>query len=39
MNMTVGRIMNDGRIVDRTNMTKGVPMAYAAVFFFFNLFQ
>lgn len=42
-NMTVGRFKSDGYIVDRNNMTigraKDVPVSYAAVFFFFNLFQ
>ena len=40
-NMMMGRIGADGTVRNRDNMTigyaKGVPMAYAAVFFFFNL--
>lgn len=42
-NMTLGRIKSDGYVVDRNNITigraKDVPVPYAAVFFFFNLFQ
>ena len=41
-NMTVGRIKPDGYVVDRSNMTigraKGIPITYAAVYFFFNKF-
>lgn len=41
-NMMVGKVKQDGTVIGRNNMTvgyaKGVPMAYAAVFFFFNLF-
>jgi hypothetical protein len=42
-NMTLGRIKSDGYVVDRNNMTigraKDVPVYYAAVFFFFNMFE
>ena len=42
-NMRVGKVKSDGTIVDRNNMTigyaKDIPKAYAAVFFFFNLFE
>ena len=41
-NMMMGRIGADGTVRNRDNMTigyaRGVPMAYATVFFFFNLF-
>ena len=42
-NMHIGRVKSDGTVVDRNNMTigyaKNIPKAYAAVFFFFNLFE
>lgn len=42
-NMTLGRIKSDSYVVDRNNMTigraKDVPVPYAAVFFFFKLFE
>lgn len=42
-NMQVGRVNPDGTVVDRHNMTvgyaKGLPAAYAAVFYFFKLFE
>jgi hypothetical protein len=42
-NMILGRIKSDGYVLDRNNMTigkaKDVPIAYAAVFFFFKLFE
>ena len=42
-NMTLGKVKSDGYVVDRNNMTigraKDVPTSYAAVFFFFHLFQ
>jgi hypothetical protein len=41
--MILGRIKSDGYVLDRNNMTigkaKDVPIAYAAVFFFFKLFE
>ena len=41
-NMNLGRIKPDGYVLDRSNMTigraKGVPISYAAVFFFFKMF-
>ena len=42
-NMMVGKVKQDGTVIGRNNMTigyaKGVPVTYAAVFFFFNLFK
>lgn len=42
-NMMVGKVKQDGTVIGRNNMTigyaKGVPMTYAAVFLFFNLFK
>lgn len=42
-NMMVGKVKPDGTVIGRNNMTigyaKGVPMTYAAVFLFFNLFK
>lgn len=42
-NMHIGRVKSDGTVVDRNNMTigyaKDIPKAYAAVFFFFNMFE
>lgn len=42
-NMMLGRIKSDGYVFDRNNMTigraKDVPIPYAAVFFFFNMFE
>ena len=42
-NMMIGRVESDGTVRDRNNMTigyaKGVPVTYAAVFLFFNLFK
>ena len=42
-NMTLGKVKSDGYVVDRSNMTigraKDVPTSYAAVYFFFNIFQ
>jgi len=39
----IGRVKPDGSVVDCHNMTigyaKDIPVAYAAVFFFFNLFE
>ena len=41
--MRVGKVKPDGTVVDSNNMTigyaKDVPVTYAAVFFFFNLFE
>ena len=42
-NMQIGRVKRDGTVVDRNNMVighaKNVPTRYAAVFFFFNMFE
>ena len=42
-NMTLGRVKSDGYVVDRNNITighaKDVAIGYAAVLFFFNLFE
>jgi len=42
-NMQIGGVKSDGTVVDRSNKTigyaKGVPATYAAVFFFFGLFE
>lgn len=42
-NILIGRVKPDGTVVDRHNMTvgyaKGLPAAYAAVFYFFKLFE
>ena len=42
-NMLLGKVKSDGDVVDCNNMTTGhakdVPVAYAAVFFFFNMFE
>ena len=42
-NMLIGRVKSDGTVVDRNNMTvgyaKGIPATYAAVFFFFKMFE
>lgn len=42
-NMMVGKVKPDGTVIGRNNMTigyaKGVPVTYAAVFLFFNLFK
>ena len=42
-NMMVGKVKTDGTVVDCNNMTVGyakeVPVAYSAVFFFFNMFE
>lgn len=42
-NMTIGKFDSDGTFVDCNNMTigyaKGVPVTYAAVFFFLNMFE
>ena len=42
-NMQIGRVKADGTVVDRNNMTigyaKSIPATYAAVFFFFKLFE
>ena len=41
--MLLGKVKSDGDVVDCNNMTTGhakdVPVAYAAVFFFFNMFE
>jgi len=41
-NMLIGRVKSDGTVVDRNNKTigyaKGIPMRYAAVFFFLKMF-
>ena len=41
--MQIGRVKSDGTVVDRTNRTigyaKDIPATYAAVFFFFKLFE
>ena len=42
-NMMVGKVKSDGAVIDSNNMTigyaKDVPVVYAAVFFFFNMFE
>ena len=42
-NMQIGRVKSDGTVVNRNNMTigraKNIPATYAAVFFFFELFE
>ena len=42
-NMTLGRIKPDGYVIDKGNMTigraKDIPITYAAIYFFFNMFE
>jgi hypothetical protein len=39
----LGRIMPDGYVVDKGNMTigraKDIPITHAAIYFFFNMFE